>query len=119
MPWPRVPSTSWAAAPRRLLLLFAAPGPYLQTMLILAILLFGMLVGAGAQLVLGTRSHGVNWTTALVAGLLGSFIGGLLISLLSGDGLALRPSGIIGSIVGAVLVTLAWSYWQGRQHKVT
>ena len=88
-------------------------------MLILAILLFGMLVGAAAQLVLGSRSHGINWTAALVAGLLGSFIGGLLISLLSGDGLALRASGIIGSIVGAVLVTLAWSYWQGRQHKVT
>jgi uncharacterized membrane protein YeaQ/YmgE (transglycosylase-associated protein family) len=88
-------------------------------MLILAILLFGMVVGAAAQLVLGSRSHGINWTTALVAGLLGSFIGGLFISLLSGDGLALRPSGIIGSIVGAILVTLAWSYWQVRQRKAT
>ena len=88
-------------------------------MLILAILLFGMVVGAAAQLVLGSRSRGINWTTALVAGLLGSFIGGLLISLLSGDGLALRASGIVGSIVGAILMTLAWSYWQGRQHKVT
>jgi hypothetical protein len=39
--------------------------------------------------------------------------------LLAGDGLALRPSGIIGSIGGAILVTLAWSYWQGRQRKVT
>ena len=66
-------------------------------MLILAILLFGMVVGAAAQLVLGSHSRGINWTTALVAGLLGSFIGGLLISLLSGDGLALRASGIIGS----------------------
>jgi uncharacterized membrane protein YeaQ/YmgE (transglycosylase-associated protein family) len=32
----------------------------------------------------------------------------LLISLISGDGLALRPSGIIGSIVGAVLLLAAW-----------
>jgi uncharacterized membrane protein YeaQ/YmgE (transglycosylase-associated protein family) len=88
-------------------------------MLILAILLFGMLVGAAAQLVLGPRGHGINWTTALVAGLLGSLVGGLLISLLSGDGLALRPSGIIGSIAGAILVTLGWNYWQGRQHNVT
>ena len=30
---------------------------------------------------------------AIVAGLVGSFIGGLLISLLSGDGIDLRPSG--------------------------
>ena len=65
-----------------------------------------------------SRGHGINWTTALVAGLLGSFVGGLLVSLLAGDGLALRPSGIIGSIVGAILVTLAWDYWQGRQEKV-
>ena len=88
-------------------------------MLILGILLFGMLVGAAAQLLLGTRIHGINWTTALVAGVVGSFVGGLLISLIAGDGLDLRPSGIIGSILGAVLVTLAWSYWQGRQHKTT
>ena len=86
-------------------------------MLILAILLFGMLVGAAAQFLLGTRGQGINWTTALVAGLLGSFVGGLLVSLLAGDGLELQPSGIIGSIVGAILVTLAWNYWQGRRHE--
>lgn len=88
-------------------------------MLILGILLFGMLVGAAAQLLLGTRVHGINWTTALVAGVLGSFVGGLLISLIAGDGLDLRPSGIIGSIIGAVLVTLAWGYWQDRRHRTT
>jgi uncharacterized membrane protein YeaQ/YmgE (transglycosylase-associated protein family) len=88
-------------------------------MLILGILLFGMVVGAAAQLLLGARVHGINWTTALVAGLLGSFVGGLLISLVAGDGLELRPSGIIGSILGAVLVTLGWGWWQGRQHRTT
>jgi uncharacterized membrane protein YeaQ/YmgE (transglycosylase-associated protein family) len=88
-------------------------------MLIIGILLFGMLVGAAAQLLLGTRARGINWTTALVAGLLGSFVGGLLVSLLAGDGLELRPSGIIGSILGAILVTLAWNYWQGRRSKTT
>ena len=88
-------------------------------MLIIGIVLFGMLVGAAAQLLLRPRRHGINWTTAIVAGLLGSFVGGLLVSLLAGDGLALRPSGIIGSIVGAILVTLAWDYVQGRRRKVT
>jgi uncharacterized membrane protein YeaQ/YmgE (transglycosylase-associated protein family) len=88
-------------------------------MLIIGIVLFGMLVGAAAQLLLRTRGRGINWTTAVVAGLLGSLVGGLLVSLLAGDGLALRPSGIIGSIVGAILVTLAWNYLQGRQRKVT
>ena len=83
-------------------------------MLILGIILFGMVVGAGAQLILG-RSHGrVDWTMAIVAGLVGSFIGGLLISLLSGDGLAIRPSGIIGSIVGAIVVTGVYKLVTGR-----
>jgi uncharacterized membrane protein YeaQ/YmgE (transglycosylase-associated protein family) len=54
---------------------------------------------------------------ALASGLLGSFVGGLLVSLLSGDGLDLRASGLIGSLVGAVLVTLAWQWWQGRRAK--
>ena len=83
-------------------------------MLILGIILFGMIVGAGAQLILG-RSHGsVDWTMAIVAGLVGSFIGGLVISLLSGDGLDLRPSGIIGSLAGAIVVTAGWRWWEGR-----
>jgi uncharacterized membrane protein YeaQ/YmgE (transglycosylase-associated protein family) len=88
-------------------------------MLILGILLFGMLIGAAAQLVLGPHGRGINWTTAVVAGLVGSFVGGLLASLVAGDGLALRPSGIIGSLIGAILVTLAWKYLQGRRRKVT
>jgi uncharacterized membrane protein YeaQ/YmgE (transglycosylase-associated protein family) len=82
--------------------------------LILGIILFGLLVGAGAQLVLGKARGGVDWGMALAAGLIGSFVGGLLISLLAGDGLDLRPSGLIGSFVGAVLVTLAWSALENR-----
>lgn len=74
-------------------------------MLILGILVFGMLVGAIAQLVLGRTGSTVDWRLALVAGLAGSFVGGLIASLLAGDGLALRPSGMIGSIVGALIVT--------------
>ena len=56
-------------------------------MLILGIILFGMLVGAGAQLILGRSGGRVDWTMAIVAGLVGSFVGGLLISLLAGEAL--------------------------------
>jgi uncharacterized membrane protein YeaQ/YmgE (transglycosylase-associated protein family) len=83
-------------------------------MLILGLILFGMLIGAGAQLILGREEGRVNWTMAIVAGLVGSFVGGLLISLLSGDGLDLRPSGLIGSFVGALVVTAVWRWWAGR-----
>lgn len=84
-------------------------------MLILGIIGFGMLIGALAQLVLGTGNNGVDWGMALGAGLIGSFVGGLLVSLLAGDGLALKPSGLIGSFVGAVLVTLLWRWLGGRR----
>jgi uncharacterized membrane protein YeaQ/YmgE (transglycosylase-associated protein family) len=82
--------------------------------LIIAIILFGMLVGAAAQWTLGTSGAGVDWSLALVAGLLGSFAGGMLLSLLSGDGLELRASGLLGSFVGAVIVTAAWQWWRRR-----
>ncbi|HEY8059926.1 MAG TPA: GlsB/YeaQ/YmgE family stress response membrane protein, partial [Acidimicrobiales bacterium] len=47
-----------------------------------------------------------SWGKRIGYGLLGSFVGGLLFSLIAGDGLSLRPSGIIGSIVGAVILML-------------
>ena len=81
-------------------------------MLLLGIILFGMLVGAVAQLILGKSTRRIDWGQALAAGLVGSFVGGLLASLISGDGLAFRPSGIIGSLVGAVIVTFLWQRWR-------
>ncbi|KRF02892.1 hypothetical protein ASG88_05905 [Nocardioides sp. Soil777] len=85
-------------------------------MLILAIIVFGLLAGGLAQLVLGRSMRDVNWTVAIVTGLLGSFVGGLLVSLLAGDGLELRASGLIGSFVGALLLTLAWTAYAGRRN---
>jgi uncharacterized membrane protein YeaQ/YmgE (transglycosylase-associated protein family) len=83
-------------------------------MLIIAIILFGMITGAAAQLLLGKPAGGIDWSLAFGAGLVGSFVGGLLVSLLAGDGLDLRPSGIIGSIVGAVIVTAGWLAFKRR-----
>ena len=77
-------------------------------MLILGILLFGLVVGAAAQWVLGRDGRGIDWGMALIAGLAGSFVGGLLASLIAGDGLELRASGLIGSFIGALLITLVW-----------
>lgn len=73
-----------------------------------------MLIGAAAQLLLGKAPKGIDWTMAIVSGLVGSFVGGLLFSLLAGDGLAFRPSGVIGSIVGAIIVTGAWRWNANR-----
>lgn len=79
-------------------------------MLILGIIVFGLLVGWLAQLVLGmgTRPN----AQSLIAGLAGSFVGGLLVSLLAGDGIKLQASGLIGSFVGAIIVLAVWSQLQ-------
>src|SRR3954462_8426675 len=84
-------------------------------MLILAIILFGMLAGAAAQLLLGRERGRVDWAMAFTAGIAGSFVGGLLLRLLAGDGLDLRPSGIFGSIGGAVIVS---DGCRGRRNRV-
>ena len=85
-------------------------------MLLLAILGLGLFAGAFAQIVLGSGVEGVDWREAIAAGLVGSFLGGMLISLLAGDGLRLRPSGILGSIFGAILVTAAYRSLRARGH---
>jgi uncharacterized membrane protein YeaQ/YmgE (transglycosylase-associated protein family) len=77
-------------------------------MLILALIVAGMAVGWIAQLILGRSSTQIDWTMALIAGVVGSFVGGLLFSLLSGDGIDIAPSGLIGSLIGALIVTAAW-----------
>lgn len=73
------------------------------------------MIGALAQFILGRNGERVDWTMALVAGFAGSFIGGLLASLLAGDGLAIKPSGLIGSIIGAVIVTAVWQWYARKQ----
>lgn len=83
--------------------------------LIIALILFGVLVGGLAQLLVGVPWREVDWPVALACGLIGSFVGGLLASIALGDGLALRPSGLVGSLLGAVLVTVGWTLATGRR----
>jgi uncharacterized membrane protein YeaQ/YmgE (transglycosylase-associated protein family) len=74
-----------------------------EPMLILAMIVLGLAAGWVAQLVLGSGRQ-IDWQLALITGLIGSFVGGLLASLVAGDGLRIRPSGLIGSILGAIVV---------------
>ena len=85
-------------------------------MLILFIIVWGMICGWLAQVILGRTGgmRGNNWGEAIVAGLLGSFVGGLIVSLLSSDGIDLRPSGIFGSVLGAVIVLAVWGAIRGK-----
>ncbi len=84
-------------------------------MLILGIIVFGMAIGWVASLILGGGHRPANWGELLMAGLVGSFVGGLIGSLIAGDGIDLRPSGVIGSLVGAVLVLVVWRGIKGSR----
>jgi uncharacterized membrane protein YeaQ/YmgE (transglycosylase-associated protein family) len=86
---------------------------YPPAVLILGIIAFGVVVGWVARTILG-RSD-LSWGRTILYGLIGSFVGGLVLSLLFGDGLSLRPSGIIGSILGAMLVILLDQVIRGRR----
>ena len=84
-------------------------------MLILAVLGLGALCGWIASMLLG-RGYRLDGR-ALVAGLLGSIVGGLIISLLAGDGLEFHLSGLIGSILGAVIILAIWGAVDGRRRR--
>lgn len=67
-----------------------------------------MAIGGIAQMILGTKGRDVDWGMALGAGIAGSFVGGIVMSFLFGDGLKLAPTGLVGSLLGALVVTVAW-----------
>lgn len=85
-------------------------------MLILAIIVIVVFAGWVANLLLGGGTQPRDWGEIALAGLIGSFVGGMLGNLLSGDPvLELRLSGVIGSIVGAVIVLAIWRAIRGSK----
>jgi uncharacterized membrane protein YeaQ/YmgE (transglycosylase-associated protein family) len=80
-------------------------------MLLLAVLLLGMVAGWIANRLVGRPRP---WGQLFLIGIGGSFVGGLLFSLIAGDGLALRMSGLIGSVLGALIVVVALRFFDPR-----
>ena len=84
---------------------------------IIGMIIIGAIAGFLARaLVPGDDSMGIVPT--IVLGIVGSFVGGLLASLLfgGGDGESfLRPSGLIGSIIGAIIALLVYNAVSGRK----
>jgi uncharacterized membrane protein YeaQ/YmgE (transglycosylase-associated protein family) len=85
-------------------------------MSLIAFLVIGLVAGLIARAVMpGNQSMGLLATTAL--GIVGSFVGGMLGSLLNANGnyLAIGPSGLIFSIIGAMAVLALVGFAGGRR----
>ena len=84
---------------------------------IIGIIIIGAIAGFVARaLVPGKDSMSIVAT--IVLGIVGSFVGGLLASLLfgGGDGESfLRPSGLIGSVIGAIVALLVYNAVSGKK----
>jgi len=75
--------------------------------LLLSLLILGIIAGFLARLIVPGRDPMGFWGTVLL-GIVGSFVGGLLFSLIFEHVVVLRASGLIGSIVGAVIALLTY-----------
>jgi len=74
---------------------------------LLSLFAVGLIAGGLARLIVPGRDPIGILGTALL-GIVGSFVGGLLVSLLFQNTLQLRTSGLIGSVVGAVIALLIY-----------
>jgi len=75
--------------------------------LLLSLLILVIIAGFLARLIVPGRDPMGFWGTVLL-GIVGSFVGGLLFSLIFEHVVMLRASGLIGSIIGAVIALLIY-----------
>ena len=89
--------------------------------LIVSIIVFGLIAGALARLIVPGRQH-MSIPMTILLGIVGSFVGGFLAYLLfhkdSQNGF-IQPAGMVGSIIGAVIVLLIWMRFadKGRSNR--
>jgi uncharacterized membrane protein YeaQ/YmgE (transglycosylase-associated protein family) len=81
---------------------------------ILGMIIVGAIAGVIARfLVPGPDPMG--WIGTILLGIVGSFVGGFLLNLITTGTLQLQPAGWIGSIVGAIIVLVIWRMMGGRR----
>lgn len=72
-------------------------------MIILAFVVIALVAGMVANWLVGRNRHYEMWEL-FVAGIVGSFVGGLIFNLVAGKGFDIDISGLIGSTLGAIIV---------------
>jgi uncharacterized membrane protein YeaQ/YmgE (transglycosylase-associated protein family) len=74
-------------------------------MWMIAVILFvGLVAGWVASLVVRREMRPSDWGLLLAVGIGGSLLGGIVVNLVRGNGLALQFTGVVGSIAGAILL---------------
>jgi uncharacterized membrane protein YeaQ/YmgE (transglycosylase-associated protein family) len=87
-------------------------------MAIILFIVFGLVVGLLARAVMpGNQSMG--WGMTALLGIVGSFVGGFLVSLVTRNNVAdFNTAGVIGSVVGALLVLLLVGRFGSRRASI-
>ncbi len=80
---------------------------------ILALVVIPLAAGFIANFFVG-KGHGFEPWELFVAGIIGSFVGGLILNLLTGDGLEITVTGPIGSTIGAIVVLAVWGWLRSK-----
>jgi len=84
-------------------------------MAILMFIVFGLVVGLLARALMPGRQS-MGWGLTAVLGMVGSFVGGFLMSLVTDNRVTdFNTAGLIGSIVGALLVLFLMSRFGSRR----
>lgn len=81
---------------------------------ILSMIVIGAIAGYLARLLVPGEDPMGFWGTVLL-GIVGSFVGGFLGSLIFGGETLLGPAGLIGSIIGAIIALLVYNAVTGTK----
>ena len=84
---------------------------------ILAFIVFGMVIGWLASVLVRGEKHPRDWGALLIVGVVGSLLGVTIVNLLLGHGLQFGLGGIIASVGGACLLLFLISLLQDRTKK--
>ena len=84
---------------------------------IISLIIIGAIAGFLARLLVPGKDS-MSIPATIMLGIVGSFVGGFLASLIGrGDGSWLSTSGIIGSVIGAVIALLVYNAVTGRKNR--
>jgi uncharacterized membrane protein YeaQ/YmgE (transglycosylase-associated protein family) len=85
-------------------------------MIILAFVVIALVAGFVANWLVGKGRNFETWEL-FVAGIVGSFVGGLIFNLIAGNGFEIHWTGLLGSIIGAIVVLAIYGPLRSRLRK--